>query len=348
MMKLAAILSNFGNRADRFLVSGYGTDRSLEQLFDSAVEVPELEGVELVGTWHLTPETLEEVRQHLARTGLAPVSVIPNLFGTAGFGKGSLSAHDSGVRREAVDEVKQMVGLARAIGCPCVCIWPGQDGYDYPFQADYARSFEWLVEGLQECADYAPDLRFALEYKIKEPRTRSFVSTVDRTLVLIHAVGRENVGATLDYGHALQAYENPAESASLLKLSGQKLFHVHLNDNYRLWDDDLIFGLIHPVEAFEFIYWLRRTGYDGWCSFDQYPYREDPVRAIAEGARWFRSLEALLDGASAEEIDSILESGDATAASAFFRELFFRESMGVAASRESGSGKRVMRGQRTI
>lgn len=326
-MRLAAILSNFGNRADRYLVSGYGTDRTLEQLFDSACEVSELEGIELVGTWHLTPETLEEVRQHLARTGLEPVSVIPNLFGSARFGKGSLAAHDSGVRREAVDEIKQMVELARAIRCPCVCIWPGQDGYDYPFQAHYTRSFEWLVEGLQECADYAPDLRFALEYKIKEPRARSFISTADRTLVLINAVGRENVGATLDSGHSLQAYENPGEAAALLQLTGRKLFHVHLNDNYRLWDDDLIFGLIHPVESLEFIYWLRKVGYDGWCSFDQYPYREDTVRAIAEGAKWFRSLETLLDDTTVEGIDSILETGDATAVSALVRALFFGEAL---------------------
>lgn len=326
-MRLAAILSNFGNRADRYLVSGYSTERSLEQLFDSASEVGELEGVELVGTWHLTPETLAEVRQHLERTGLVPVSVIPNLFGSARWGKGALSAHDSGIRREAVAEVKQMADIARAIGCRCVCVWPGQDGYDYPFQADYLTSFEWLAEGLRECADYAPDLRFALEYKIKEPRVRSFITTADRTLVLIQAIDRENVGATLDSGHSLQAYENPGEAAALLDLNGRKLFHIHLNDNYRLWDDDLIFGLVHPVESLELIYWLRRIGYDGWCSFDQYPYREDPVRAISEGAKWFRSLEALLDDAVVSEIDSILASGEATAASALLRELFFARSV---------------------
>lgn len=326
-MKLAAILSNFGNRADRFLTSGYGRDRSLEELFDSVQQIPELEGVELVGTWHLTPETLAEVREHLVRTGLEPVSVIPNLFGEARWGKGSFAAHDPGVRREAVDEVKQMVDLARAIHCPCVCIWPGQDGYDYPFQADYVRSFEWLVEGLRECADYSPDVRFALEYKLKEPRTRSFISTADRTLVLIDAIGRDNVGATLDFGHSLEAYENPGEAAALLQLRGRRLFHVHLNDNYRLWDDDLIFGLIHPVESLEFIYWLRKASYQGWCSFDQYPYREDTVRAIAEGAKWFRSLEALLDDRTVEEIDSILEAGDATAVSALVRELFFGKTL---------------------
>lgn len=319
-MKLAAILSTFGKRADRFLTSGYTADRTLEDQFDLASQVPELAGVELVGTWHLTPDSVEEVKQHLKRTGLHPVSVIPNLFGDVRFGRGAFTAHDAGTRREAVDETKLLTDLARDIGCDTVCIWPGQDGYDYPLQYDYAQAFEWLVDGLRECADHAPDIRFALEYKPKEPRNRSFVSTADRSLLLLSAVDRANVGVTLDTGHALVAYENPGESVALLELHGRKLFHVHLNDNYRLWDDDLIFGVVHPVEMLEFVYWLRRTAYDSWCSFDQYPYREDAARAIAESARWFRLFEAAVEAGS-DDLGRVLETGDATAVSALVREL---------------------------
>jgi xylose isomerase len=319
-VKLAAILSTFGNRSDRFLTSGYASDRTMEEQFDLACQVPELEGVELVGTWHLTPESVEEVKQHLGRTGLQPVSVIPNLFGHPRFGRGAFTAHDPGIRRQAIDETKLLTDLARQIGCDTVCIWPGQDGYDYPLQYDYAQAFEWFVEGLRECVDHASDIRFALEYKPKEPRNRSFASTVDRTLLLVNAVNRSNVGVTLDTGHALVGYENPGESVALLQLHARKLFHVHLNDNYRLWDDDLIFGAVHPVEMLEFIYWLGRTDYDSWCSFDQYPYREDPVRAIAESVRWYRVLEAAVV-AGRDELGRALESGDAILASRLVREL---------------------------
>lgn len=334
-MKLAAILSNFANRSDRFL-SGYAEDRTLEEQFDLAYQIPELEGIELVGTWHLTPETVAEVKQHLTRTSLHPVSVIPNHFGNRRFGRGAFTAHDAGVRRQAVAETKQLTDLARQIGCSTVCIWPGQDGYDYPFQYNYAQAFEWLAEGLYECADYAPDVRFALEYKPKEPRNRSFASTVDRTLLLVNEVNRANVGVTLDTGHALVAYENPGESVALLQRA-QKLFHVHLNDNYRLWDDDLIFGAVHPVEMLEFLYWLGRTGYDSWCSFDQYPYREDSVRAIAESVRWFYALEAAVD-AGRDELGRVLETGDATAASGLVRELL----IGIGVRGSLAEPKRVM------
>jgi xylose isomerase len=319
-VKLAAILSNFGNRADRFLTSGYAGDRTLEEQFDLASRVPEVEGVELVGTWHLSAESVAEVKQHLERTGLQPVSVIPNVFGDLRFGRGAFTAQDQSIRRQAVDETKLLSDLAREIGCDTVCIWPGQDGYDYPFQYDYAQALEWFVEGLRECADYASDIRFALEYKPKEPRNRSFASTADRSLVLVNAVDRANVGVTMDTGHALVAYESPAESVALLQLHAHKLFHVHLNDNYRLWDDDLIFGVVHPVEMMECIYWLIRTGYAGWCSFDQYPYREDAVRAITESVRWFRVLEAAVQVGS-DDLGRIIEAGDATAASMVVRDL---------------------------
>lgn len=318
-MKLAAILSNFANRSDRFL-SGYAVDRTIEEQFDLACQVPELEGVELVGTWHLTQETVEEVKQHLTRTGLKPVSVIPNHFGDRRFGRGAFTAHDAGIRRQAVEETKQLTDLARKVGCETVCIWPGQDGYDYPLQYDYAQAFEWFAEGIRDCADYAPDIRFALEYKPKEPRNRSFASTVDRTLLLVRAVNRPNVGVTLDTGHALVAYENPGESVALLQSHARKLFHVHLNDNYRLWDDDLIFGAVHPVEMLEFLYWLNRTGYDSWCSFDQYPYREDAVQAITESVQWFRVLAAAVE-TGRDELDRVLETGDATAGVALVRDL---------------------------
>jgi xylose isomerase len=319
-LKLASILGSFGNRSDRYMTGGYASDVSLEGLFDSVTRIPELSGVELVGTWQLTADSVAEVREHLARTGLQPVSVIPDLFATQIWGKGSFAAHDAGVRRAAVDYVNEMAVLARAIDCPCVCIWPGQDGYDYPFQADYAQAFDWFAEGIRACAEAAPDVRFALEYKPKEPRNRSFLSTADRSTLFVKAIGLPNVGVTLDVGHALEAYESAAESVALLQREGL-LAHVHLNDNYRLWDDDMIFGSVHPVELLEFVYWLRRTSYDGWCSFDQYPYREDPVRAIGEGAKWFRALEAIVEASDDDELDQLLRRGDAAEATAVVRRL---------------------------
>jgi len=51
-------------------------------------------------------------------------------------------------------------------------LWLGQDGYDYPLSADYRQQHIHLMEGIRTVAGEFPELKFALEYKPKEPRTQ--------------------------------------------------------------------------------------------------------------------------------------------------------------------------------
>jgi xylose isomerase len=215
--------------------------------------------------------------------------------------------------------------MAAAIGCDLANVWPGQDGYDYCFQSDYIRERLWLVEALKECCEYRRDVRLAIEYKPKEPRNRSYFSNVATALLTLKQVEEPNCGITLDFGHALVAYENPAESVALLKCFGDKLYHVHMNDNYRLWDDDMMVGSVHLVENLEFFYWLKRTGYNGWVSIDQFLYREDGVKGTEESVRWIEECSRLADRLDESRIGSIFETGNAIEALGLLRELIFAD-----------------------
>jgi xylose isomerase len=95
--KYAVIISNFGNRADRFL-SGYGEDRTFAQLCDSATRVPDLSGVEIVGTWHITPRNVGEVRTQLVDHNLKLVSIIPDHFASQVYSKGAAMIFVSAIR----------------------------------------------------------------------------------------------------------------------------------------------------------------------------------------------------------------------------------------------------------
>ena len=59
----------------------------------------------------------------------------------------------------------------------------------------------------------------------------------------------------------------------------EKLFVLHLNDNYRDWDDDMAVGSVHFWETLEFIYYLNLSSYEGWLGLDIFPYREDSAEA---------------------------------------------------------------------
>jgi xylose isomerase len=140
------------------------------------------------------------------------------------------------------------------------------------------------------------------------------------TLLLSRETGCENVGVTIDTGHAFYAGEVVADQVVLAKRAGNRLFHMHFNDNFAAWDDDMIVGSVHTVEYLEMLYWLDRTGYGGWYSMDQYPYREDAAGAIGESVQWLKQFDAILE-ANRSEIDGLVANGDAVVTSRFLRKV---------------------------
>jgi xylose isomerase len=130
-----------------------------------------------------------------------------------------------------------------------------------------------------------------------------------------------NVGVCIDVGHSLMASENVAEAAAMLQHYGKRLFHMHFNDNYRTWDDDMIVGSLHFVEYLELLFWLKEIGYEGPYSMDQYPYRENGAAAVRESVLFLQGVEQLLTPVNRSTIKKLISTGDATSTAAFVREL---------------------------
>lgn len=321
--KYSVILGNLGNTCDRFLSSGYKHRPDKVEMVESAAAIPGIEGVELVGSWDVTPQNAHEMKRMLADNNLACVSIIPDHFSQQVWGKGSFCSRETKVRQLAVDATMQTVDIAGSMECRLINLWLGQDGYDYPLQANFGRERGWMVEGIRSVAERAPEVRFALEYKLKEPRNHSYHARAADTLLMVQEIGLDNVGVCIDVGHSLMAQEDVAESVWMLNHYGKKLFHMHFNDNYRYWDDDMIVGSVHFPEYVELLFWLREVGYDGWYSMDQYPYREDGARAVGESVAFLRDLERVLDDQARGEIRALLDAGDATASTRWIRELIF-------------------------
>ena len=315
--KYALILGNLGNTCDRFC-SGYKDNPDTMAMLERAVKVPHVKGIELVGTWDIRQDNVAEMKKALSDHGMECVSIIPDLFANNLYWKGSYSATDSKVRQAAVDYTRGMCDIAREMNCAIMNIWPGQDGYDYLLTADYETQRQWLCEGIAQLAGEYPDLQFALEYKAKEPRTHSYLARMADTLLLAQETGCENVGVTIDTGHAFVAGEVVGESIVLAKRAGERLFHMHFNDNYTSWDDDMIVGSVHSVCFVETLYWLDRCGYDGWFSMDQYPYREDAAGALGESILWLERFDEILES-NRGEMDELVAAGDAVATSRFLR-----------------------------
>jgi len=315
--KYSVILGNLGNTKDRFC-DGYKHNPTTVEMLEIASKMPYVEGIELVGTWDISEKTAGEMKKAFKDLNMTCVSIIPDLFANPDYGKGSYSSKDASIRRDAIDYTKRMCDIAREMNCKTMNLWPGQDGYDYQLTADYEYERNWECDAIVELAEAYPDLNFALEYKAKEPRTHCYMARMSDTLLMALQTGKPNVGVTIDTGHGFIGGEVIGESIVLAKSSGNKLFHMHFNDNYTSWDDDMMVGSVHTIEYIELLYWLDRYGYDGWLSMDQYPYREDAAGAIGESIEWLVKFDAI-QTANKEKITELIRLGNPIETSRFLR-----------------------------
>lgn len=310
----------FGACGDRFKKDGYREDIPLERRLELIGEIEGLEGVEFHYPSELNENNVERLLSIMKDLNLRVANVGPHLHGYTDFRFGSLTNPDEGIRRKAIELVKRTVDTAKMANCDMTILWLGPDGFDYPFQTNYAEVWSWLIDALQEITSYAPDHRFCLEYKPYEPRCKSFVDGMGITLSLIDAVGANNLGVNIDLGHALMGGENLAMVASLAMKKG-KLFHLHLNDAWKKFDDDLIYASVHLVEHLELLFWLDRLGFSGWYSFDLFPYREDPKLATEESLKNFLKLRGMLEKLDEEALLKAIGESDATRISRILREV---------------------------
>ena len=304
-------LWNFATYVDRYATDGYGEPRSTIEQIDLAGRVGDIAYVDINFPW--TPGvTTDGVKAALERNGLRAIGVTPDIY-LREHQMGAFTNPDPAKRESARAIMQGAADAVRELGARYVKIWPGQDGFDYPFQVDYKELSRLAVEGMRDLARANPDLKFVIEYKPREPRTHMFWSSAAKTVLGIQAMGVDNVGVLLDFGHALFGGESPAEAAQLLIDHGL-LWGMDVNDNYRGWDDDMVVGTVHITEIFEFFHTLRKNGWEGVWQLDQFPFREDVVDNARTSIRFLKALHRALDRLDEEALAAAQAEQDPLAA----------------------------------
>lgn len=310
-LRFGAGLWMFGQFVDRYATDAYGPPMTT---LDAIARAGEVEGLEVLDINYPFGDgiSVADVTEALARHRLSAQAVTPHIY-MREFTRGAFTNPDPALRRKALDRCREGIEVARRLGAKYVKFWPGQDGYDYPLQVDYGWLWEQSVGAVRELANSAPDMRFAIEYKLKEPRTHMFFCNAATTILAIHDMGVDNVGIVLDVGHSLFAKETPAEALRLAHRF-DRLASVEVNDNWREWDDDLAAGSIHLIETLEVMLALREIGWSEPLLLDQFPFREDPVAAARESIRTIRQLDALVGRIDREALADARRRQDALAA----------------------------------
>jgi xylose isomerase len=308
----------FAQSEEKF--GGYNRALPVREQIAAAASVPGLKGLELISPLHVSLENVKEVQGWLEECELKAIAINPYIWTEPQFSRGALTSPDPQVRQQAVDRAKEAIEIGHILGSSKMCLWPGEDGYDYLFQTDYRELWDRTAECVRQIAEFDPGTRIGIEYKPVEPRMHQLVSSAAKAALLGAELGLPNVGAYLDFGHAIISKETPAESVALLSRH-HRLVGVHANDNYGLGDDDLMVGTVHVWSTLEFLLALEEADYDGWISLDIVPRRESPVKASIQSIRALENLLGMLDKLDRAGLRKAQAEMDAVAAQHFVQEL---------------------------
>jgi len=315
-MKTSLGIWAFGPMVTRFVPGGYKPERdgqsTAERVHEAVTGLGELiDGYEFHYPQELSPGNLDEVRHALE--GHDIYCVATGLHLDPRFGKGGLVSTDEATRREALARTLDAIDFASELAANFI-IWPGIEGYNYPFQAPYAESWSWLIDGIGRAAERCRehDIKLFLEHKNSEPAMKILMRNIGMTLHVIHklrAEGLDNVQVNMDWQHLLMNRENLAEYAALLAAEGL-LGHLHANSGWGDFDDDNMVGATSFMETLELAVELRRADYGSRgerLGFDLYPYTEDAVAAVRRSVLQWRFIDgvaARIDDAALREAQS--------------------------------------------
>lgn len=268
-----------GTYGERYVPGGYfeemGTDQQLEIM-------SKIEGLTGLFTFYPTaplPSDPDKLVKKLGDFGLKVSNIAVECWGDRKWKHGGFATNDKSIRKEMVSLFKEAIDFSKAVDADGVLLWAAHDGFDYPFQVDYRDGWKNIVETVREICSYDTSVKIGLEAKFKDPRQKQYISDTGKAMTLINDVGMDNLGGALDVGHSLMAGESLAESLVLLD-SHDKLYQIHLNENYKDSDPDMLFGTINFWEILEMFYHLNRTGFEGWSSVDIIVPRDDRAKSL--------------------------------------------------------------------
>ena len=310
-MKTSLGIWAFGPMVTRFVPGGYQPSHAKEPMPEKVHRAVNglgdlIDDYEFHYPGELNRDNLDELRSALGGHGI--YAVAGGLHVDQRFQKGGLTNLDDSVRGEALRILLEAADLAGDIEAQMI-VWPGGEGYNYPFQVPYAEVWSRLIDGLAQIADRLASkgrLLF-LEHKNSEPAMKIHMSNIGMTLHIVHKLreqGHTNVQVNMDWQHLIMNGEHLAEYAALLAAEGL-LGHQHANDGWGTFDDDNMVGTIRFMETLELALELRRANYGAngeRLGFDLYPYTEDQVAAVARSVHHWR----FIDGVAAKIDDAAL------------------------------------------
>lgn len=315
----------FGGNATRFMPSGYHPQAAQESMPDKVKRVVEglgelVDGYEFHYPGEVDEGNVEEIREALGPADLYCIAL--GLFSNPKYALGSFINPDAKLRNEAIETTMRGIELAAATGAKFI-IWPGGEGYNYPFQIPYEEVWGYYIEAIAEAVSKANELGVTvlLEHKNSEPAMRILMRDIGMTMFVVHKVKEkgvaiDNLKINMDWQHLIMNGEPLAEYAALLASEGL-LGHQHGNSGWGNFDDDNMVGASFFMQTLELALTLRRYNYGQngeRVGFDLFPYTEDQVEAVKRSIYQWEFIDSIATSIDDNALREAQAAHDAVAA----------------------------------
>jgi sugar phosphate isomerase/epimerase len=170
------------------------------------------EGIELLceiyDAWpaHLTKEDRAFIKDVCGENRL-PLSLHSPSIGN------NIASHNPGQKRESIHQLKETIALAEELGGKVVTVHPGRvnffrllsedDASAYSLKAMKGEAYQFLLDGLRECAHFAQERGVILCVENMGHLHNDTIRTVEQLRQVIEEVGHPSLKVTLDLSPAV-------------------------------------------------------------------------------------------------------------------------------------------------
>jgi len=318
-MKQSVITAFLGKTQDRF--SEYHDVTNTRERLELVTQIDGFDGVEVVFPYETGDPT--ETQGWMKELNLNFAAINANIKKEPKWVAGALSRSDIELRKGAIDIIKGAKDYAKKVGAPLVTVCPLTDGYDNLFQINYAKTLRNVIDSVGEAAEYLPEIPLFIEYKFSETRVHCQLDTCAKTILMLKEVNNTATGVTIDFGHAMYAQENPAQSIALCAELGID-YYLHTNDNDGRFDWDLIGATRNFLHYTEFLFYAQEYKYDKYFTTDASPRVFDKLEFFNNHSKVSLGIWNLIKSLDRKKYLDLMEKEDAMGLFKLVREEIYR------------------------
>jgi xylose isomerase len=261
----------------------------------------------------LSPQELQKtaakVKKVLDGEGLFCEIVAPRLWEHPKTIDGGYTSNNPADRKYALERSRRTVDIANALGCRNIVLWLAREGTYIREAKDPITSAGRILDAVNALLEYDPNIRILGEMKPNEPMDQSYLPTPGHFLALCYRTADPaRTGVLIESAHSILAGLDPSDDIAYA-LWHQKLWSVHLNDQNGLkYDQDKTFGSVDLRRAFNTVWVLERSGYDGCIGLDVKAMRTtkpaDQTKHLVNSRAMFLHLLEVARSVDAAKIES--------------------------------------------